>query len=401
MSSQNQLHRVFNLKVLLVLSLGHLITDIYQSALPTLLPFLKAKLSLTYAMTGLIMLISNLTSSVIQPLFGYMSDRGEKTLLLPIGCLTAAIGLSLVSVPGTYYGVLALVIVSGLGIALYHPEGYKTASFFTGDKPAGGMSVFSVGGNLGFALGPIIVVHLVNGLGLEYLPVMAVFAFLFVPVVILMWSQITAPKTAFSVTSTAASAINRGVYISLFMVIAIVVLRSWTQFGLLTFLPFYYMDVLHGDSTHAGQLVSAFLLGGVLGTLGGSVLADRMGHNLYLVLSMIASTLCFPLIFVVNGVMLYVVLTILGIVLISTFTVTIVIAQKLLPRNTGVASGLMVGFAIGTGGLGATLLGLLADRYGVLFAVQSIMLFPFLGIIMSLVFMITRRRYPSHAARII
>src|SRR4030042_763083 len=105
----------FNLKVLLVLSFGHLATDICQSALPAILPFLKEKLLLSYAMAGVIMLASNVTSSVIQPLFGYLSDRKEQAFLLPLGCLCAGLGLSLLAIPDHYALVLFLVIVSGLG----------------------------------------------------------------------------------------------------------------------------------------------------------------------------------------------------------------------------------------------------------------------------------------------
>ena len=158
---------MFNLKVLVLLSLGHLSTDIYQGALPAILPFLKAKLSLSYSMAGIIMLASNFTSSVIQPLFGFISDREEKPLLLPLGCIVAGIGISLLSLPSSYLTVLALVMVSGLGVASYHPEGFKTAYHFTGQKAATGMSIFSVGGNLGFALGPVFSIYLIKHFGLS------------------------------------------------------------------------------------------------------------------------------------------------------------------------------------------------------------------------------------------
>lgn len=164
--------RKFDIKVLVLLSLGHLSTDIYQGALPAILPFLKAKLSLSYALAGLVMLASNLTSSVIQPLFGYISDKEEKPFLLPLGCLVAGIGFSLLSIPSSYPLILALVVVSGLGIASYHPEGFKTAYYFTGQRAATGMSVFSVGGNLGFALGPVFSIYLITHFGLASLPAM-------------------------------------------------------------------------------------------------------------------------------------------------------------------------------------------------------------------------------------
>lgn len=376
--------RAFNLKILLILSLGHCITDIYQGALPAILPFLKAKLSLSYTLTGVIMMTANLTSSIIQPLFGHFSDQKEKAILLPLGCLCAGLGLSFVSLPGHYAGVLLLVIISGLGVAAYHPEGYKTAYFFTGERLATGMSVFSVGGNLGFALGPIISIAIVTSFGLDYLPVMVVLSLVFLALLLYSWKSLAAAKPLSVTKKTGGEAPTRAAYIALFLSISVVVMRSWTQIGLMTYIPFYYIDILKGEPIYAGTLVSVFLLGGVLGTLGGSVLADRWGHKRYLILSMLVTSILLPSIFVARGILLFVALGAVGTVLISSFTVTVVMAQQILPRNLGIASGLMVGFAIGTGGLGVTILGAVADHFGVPTALHAIMLLPIAGFLLSL-----------------
>jgi len=384
MNSDSSRENKFNLKILLILSLGHLVTDIYQGSLPALLPLLKERLLLSYAMTGVIMMAANLTSSVVQPLFGYLSDRKEKVFLLPLGCLCAGIGLSLVGVPDHYTIVLFLVIVSGLGVAAFHPEGYKTANFFTGDKMATGMSVFSVGGNLGFALGPIISLSVVTWLGFDYLPVMAVFSLVFICLLAHQWGAISVGQQATAQKARGAEPVKRGVYFSLFLIIATVIMRSWTQIGLMTYIPFYYIDVLKGEPLYAGKLVSVFLLGGVAGTIGGSIIADRVGHKPYLIASLLFSSIVFPVILMAKGLMLFIALGFLGMVLISSFTVTIVMAQQLLPHNLGIASGLMVGFAIGTGGIGVTILGIIADHFGVLTALESIWLLPVAGLLLSL-----------------
>ncbi len=382
--------RKFNLKVLLLLSLGHLITDIYQGALPAILPFLKAKLGLTYTTAGIILVASNLTSSVIQPLFGFLSDKKEKALFLPLGCLCAGIGFSLLSMPSHYVGILILVLVSGLGIASYHPEGYKTAYYFTGDRMVTGMSIFSVGGNLGVALGPIISLYIITHLGFSFLPLMLVFSILFTALVLYSWKALTIPKIGPVENKKDHSATAKGAYVSLFMITATVITRSWTQIGIVTYIPFYYIDYLKENPLYAGKLISVFLLGGVLGTLAGSPLADRWGHKLYLTLSLLLTSLILPLILVVKGGMLFLVLGLAGMILISSFTVTIVMAQQLLPQNLGIASGLMVGFAIGTGGIGVTILGVVADHFGVPFALRTIMVLPIAGLILSMAL-----RYPS------
>jgi MFS transporter, FSR family, fosmidomycin resistance protein len=389
MSSDPQRANSFNLKILLVLSFGHLATDICQGALPAILPFLKAKLLLSYAMTGAIMLASNLTSSVIQPLFGYLSDKRKKAFLLPLGCLTAGLGLSLLHMPDHYECVLLLVMVSGLGVASYHPEGFKTARLFTGDKMATGLSVFTVGGNMGFALGPIVALFIVTHLGLNYLPLMLIFSLIFISLLLWTWTSLSHARPVAASKGIASNGASRAAYRSVGLIVATVIMRSWTHFGLMTYIPFYFIDYQKGDPLYAGTLVSSFLVGGAVGTLAGAPLADRWGYKRYLILSLALTTALFPLIFVVQGIALFVVLAAVGMTLISSFTVTIVMAQELLPGNLGIASGLMVGFAIGTGGFGVTVLGIVADHFGVPMALKSIMLLPLAGLLISLLI-----RYP-------
>ncbi|MDP2971558.1 MAG: MFS transporter, partial [Deltaproteobacteria bacterium] len=138
-----------NKKALGLLSAAHFVTDLNQGALPALLPFFKEALNLSYTMAGTILLSANLTSSIIQPVFGHLSDRKPIGWLLPLAPLIACLGISASGFSSHYFLLLTCVIVSGIGIAIFHPEGFKTAHFFTGEKRATGMSIFAVGGNLG------------------------------------------------------------------------------------------------------------------------------------------------------------------------------------------------------------------------------------------------------------
>jgi MFS transporter, FSR family, fosmidomycin resistance protein len=238
----------FNLKILLILSFGHLATDIYQGALPAILPFLKTKLSLSYTTAGVVLMAANFTSSILQPVFGHFSDKKEKILLLPLGVLAAGLGLSLASLPDSYGGLLLMVIMSGLGVAAFHPEGFKTASFFTGEKAATGMSVFAVGGNLGLALGPLFSLAIITYLGFGGLPLMLVFALLFQVLLFFNWGYIRSAKPPLSVKKAQVAAkAPPGAYLALFLVIATVVMRSWTQLGIMTYIPFYFIEHLQGD----------------------------------------------------------------------------------------------------------------------------------------------------------
>jgi MFS transporter, FSR family, fosmidomycin resistance protein len=375
----------FNLKILLMLSLGHCITDLYQGSLPVILPFLKAKLDLSYTTAGLILIFSNLSSSIVQPIFGYFSDRKAKPWLLPAGCLCAGLGFSLLALTSNYAVLLMFVLLSGLGVAAYHPEGFKTVSFFTGRRPAAAMSIFSVGGNLGFALAPILSLFILKHYGLDYLPVMAIITLAFLPVLFVFWKQIsTAGKSDASLKKKTAAAAPKGAHAAFAILVSAVVMRAWTQFGLITYVPFYYIDYLKDDPLYAGQLLTVFLVSGVIGTLIGGQFADRIGHKRTLVASMGISSVILPFIFVTDGFTLVAVFALLGFFLVASFSVTMVISQRLMPNNVGMASGLTAGFAIGTGGAGVTVLGVIADIYGVPAAIECIMIFPVIGFFLSL-----------------
>ena len=136
-----------NYRLLGLLALGHLVIDTNQGSLPALLPYLKAVLGLTYTATGVIVLMSNVTSSLIQPLFGFLADKTSRRWLLPLSVFLSSVGIALSGVAPSYYVLLALVMVSGFGVAAYHPEGYRTATQVAGERKATGVSIFSTGGN--------------------------------------------------------------------------------------------------------------------------------------------------------------------------------------------------------------------------------------------------------------
>lgn len=370
-------------KALSLLSLGHMVTDINQGALPVLLPFVKEALHISYTKSGLILLLANLTSSIIQPAFGHVSDRYPQGWFLPGGIFLASIAFSLTGFAWNYEVLVLLVILSGLGIASYHPEGYRTAHFFTGRRKATGMALFSVGGNLGFSLGPLMVTYVVTywglkGTGLFSIPgIVTVILFLFS----LKWLTSPIRSSALGQGGQVKCRSLSGSGLGLVMLILAVTMRSWIQVGLMTYIPFYYINYLKGDAIYAGQLVFIFLMAGAVGTLVGGPLADRWGHKNFLLISMAVT---FPLIvgfLKASGWPIAIFLALAGFVSVTSFSVTVVMAQEMLPQNIGVASGLMVGFAIGTGGIGVTLLGYIADLWGVPVALNAIGLMPLVGLL--------------------
>ena len=396
MTTDSLRQNTINLKMLLVLSFGHFATDLCQSALPAILPILMAKLALSYTMAGVIVLVSNITSSIIQPIFGYISDQKEKPLLLPLGCLAAGLGLSLLAIPDNYEAVLFLTIFSGLGVASYHPEGFKTARSFTGDNVATGLSVFTVGGNVGLALGPLAVTSIVTYFRFEYLPLMLVFSLVFLVLLAVNRRSLSVARNKSVQTGTPGIRPSKAEYISLGLIIAVVIMRSCTAFGLMAYIPMNYYE--KGVPLYAGTMVSVFLLGGSAGTLLGSPMADRWGYKRFLIFSMALTSALFPLIFMTHGFAQFVALAAVGMALISSFTVTVAMGQNLLPNNLGIASGLMAGFAIGTGGVGVTILGVVADHFGAPMALKSIMLFPLVGLLVSCFIPYPARRKESPEA---
>ena len=371
-----------NRKALAILSAAHLVTDINQGALPALLPIFKEALNLSYTMAGVIFLSANLTSSIIQPAFGHLSDRRPMGWFLPLTPMIACLGLSLTGLVSSYPLLLISVMITGIGIASFHPEGFKTAYYFTGEKKATGMSIFAVGGNLGLAIGPALALAVVTSVGLKGISCILLLGILMTVILFFNMSMLATPvKSAHREAKGVKVPLSKDQIVTFSLLVAIATIRAWIQFGLATYIPFYYINYLKGDPLYAGKLVSTFLMAGVLGTLIGAPLADRWGHKRLLLTTLILS---FPLLLLFyyvlfhygSGLMAFILLGASGMVLISTFALTTVMGQALLPQNLGMASGMMVGFTISAGGLGVTLLGTIADAWGVPVAIKAIFALP-------------------------
>ena len=359
-----------------LLSLGHLVIDLMQGALPALLPSLKSAHGLSYAATGVIVLASTLTSSIIQPLFGYLADQSARRWMLPTSVVLTGAGFSLLGVAPGYPAVLALVLAMGFGVAAYHPEAYKTATSVAGERRATALSWFTLGGNAGIALGPPVMALLVAMYGIGGT------VGLLVPTVVVAAALVVAlPRLsdAGARAGAAARATRDGANQprAMALLVLVVTLRSWTTLGFTTFVPFYYVDVLHADPGIIGTVLFVYLGAGALGTVVVGPLADRWGTRPFMVWSLLAVTPLFALFLNVSGPLAFVVLALLGGTLVSTFTVAVVLGQQYLPRNAGMASGLIVGLATGTGGLGVTLLGWVADTHGLMSALWISALMPF------------------------
>jgi MFS transporter, FSR family, fosmidomycin resistance protein len=367
-------------KAMTALSGGHLGVDFASGAVPALIPFFVVEYDLSYTLTAALMLAATVSSSLVQPLFGLWSDRRGALWLLPAGVALAAVGTGLAAVAPSYVLVLSLIFVAGLGIAAYHPEGAKFAAFASGRRKASGMSLFNIGGNAGYALGPIVVTPLVLWLGLAggvvaVLPVLLVALALVraLPYLATLNPAPDAPRPLAGSDRVGAMC----------LLVGVIVLRSVAWFGLLTFVPLWIVS--QGDSEAAGNReLSLMLVAGAVGTLLLGPLADRIGLRRTLVLTQAALA---PLILVfveAGGIAGSVALMLVGVCVVGTFGVTMVLSQLYLPRHVGMASGLSVGLAIGVGGVAAVALGAIADAVDLKTALYVCAAAPLLGVAFSL-----------------
>jgi len=372
----------------------HLFTDIAQGSIPALLPFLIARDHITIAAASALVLAATISSSVIQPAFGYVSDRLSLPWLMPLGPALGGLGIAYVGFAPNYALTFAAVLLSGLGVAAFHPEGSRFANYVSGERRASGMSLFSVGGNVGFALGPVVVTPLVIAFGLHGT------AFILIPTWLMaavMVHELPRLKTFRKdlVGGRVQTGDHHEAWGPFAILAAVIAVRSFVYFGMVTFIPLYYDHVLHTSKALGSVALSAMLFGGAVGTLTGGPLADRFGRRNVLIGSMLVIP---PLVvgFLLSGPIVAVGFAALaGAATIATFAVTIVMGQEYLPGRLGVSAGVTIGLSIGLGGVGAPLLGLLADAQGLTAVFEAVAVLPFLALALTLAL---PRRTPREAA---
>ena len=374
------------------LSAGHFATDFSNGALPALLPFLVVRFDLSYTEVGTLMLVSALASSIVQPLFGVWSDRRGAVWLLPAGVALAGVGMALAAASSSYWACLGFVTISGLGTAAYHPEGSKFAAYVSGARRASGMSLFSIGGNLGVALGALSTAPLLLGFGRPGGLLIAVPALV---VTGLLLAAMPYLKSFAPEGGTARAAAGEDRPGALALLLGVVALRSVGWFGLLTFVPLWAVS-LGKSETYGNSLLSLMLLAGGVGSLAAGPLADRLGRRPVLLVSVVATPPLILLFVVAGGLVGAVALALVGVCVVGTFGLTAVMSQEYLPSRIGLASGISIGFSIGLGGIAALALGALADRVDLETAMYACAGIPALAIVLA--FLLPSPRAPRRLA---
>jgi FSR family fosmidomycin resistance protein-like MFS transporter len=349
-----------------LLTLGHICTDISQGALPAMLPFLILHHGLSYAAAAALVLASSIISSVVQPLFGWLGDRADRPWFMSVGILMAACGIALIGFVDSYWLMFASASVCGIGVALFHPEGGKLANIVAGSEKGTGIANFSVGGNIGFALGPVIATFALTTFGMHGTALFLVPAVL---MALLLLSQ-TRAYTAFGTQEMARRAATgqdgaRDDWPGFVKLTSVNFLRSIVGTGLMVFIPLYWVAVLGQPRELAAIMLTFYSAAGALATFFGGRIADRIGFKRMIVLSFCTTA---PLLAIfaltTNLVAATALIILISLGLSVAYSPIVALGQSYLPNRLGLASGISLGVVVSVGGMASPVIGVVGDHFG-------------------------------------
>jgi FSR family fosmidomycin resistance protein-like MFS transporter len=340
--------------------------------LPAILPLLIANNGYTYLAAGLLVTAYNVTSSFTQPVVGWLSDTRGFSVSISISLLVSAIFVALMGIAQDYYYLIMIfAIIAALGHACFHPTALSLVSRLCQQENRGRItSFFVVGGNLGYAIGPVLAGVLVFWLGLPGL------LFLIFPAIFMVFAlrYLLPGGVAGAQASHARQEVKKeaGQSKKPFVILMIAsVLRAWSVFAAITFLPMYLVTLGYTLMT-ASIIMTLMLLSGVAGQVMGGYISDWIGRKEFMILGFAAAIPFFYLFFLTSGIISIIAVLLFGFFLWSTFAVAVAMSHELLPQNVGFASGMMLGLAIGFGGLGVAVNGMIADHYSLAAALATI-----------------------------
>ncbi|MFA4825273.1 MAG: MFS transporter [Methanoregula sp.] len=348
-----------------------MVTDIYMPVLPAILPLLILNNGYSYFTAGLLITAYNVTSSFTQPVIGWLSDTKGLTINISISLLISAVFVALMGIAHNYYLIMLFAILAALGHACFHPAALSMVSRLCTSENRGRLtSYFVVGGNFGYAIGPVLAGALVWWLGLPGL------LLLVLPAIVMAFAlkyilpggitKACPPKAAPG--DTPHTVTSKKPFIIL-MIASI--LRAWAIFAAITFLPMYLVTQGY-DLVMASMVVTLMLLAGVAGQVAGGHFSDRYGRKEFMIFGLALSIPPFCVFMLTGGILSIMGLILFGFFLWSTFAVAVAMSHELLPGNVGLASGIMLGLAIGFGGLGVAVNGIIADHYSLAAALGTI-----------------------------
>ena len=373
------------LAILLAVSVSHLLNDTIQSLLSAIYPVLKDSFALSFAQIGLITFVFQITASLLQPLVGTITDRRPMPFSLPIGMGASLAGILLLAYAPSFGVLLLAAALVGMGSSVFHPEAARVARLASGGRYGLAQSIFQVGGNLGAAIGPLLAAVIVAPHGQRHI---AWFSIVALAAMIVLWNVGSWYKRNFLTGTRRARAVRPGpalsharVVASLAVLGALVFSKFFYMASMSSYFTFYVIDRFQVSVQTSQILLFVFLFSVATGTLIGGPIGDRIGRK-YVIWVSILGVLPFTLLLPHVGLAATVVLSVvIGVGLASAFPAIIVYAQELVPGRIGLVSGIFFGLAFGMGGLGAAVLGVLADHTSIYFVYQVCAFLPAIGLL--------------------
>jgi FSR family fosmidomycin resistance protein-like MFS transporter len=372
--------------VLAAISLSHLLNDTIQSLIPAIYPILKSSFALTFGQVGLLTLTLQITASLLQPLVGFYTDRKPQPYSLVFGMGFSLVGLLLLSIAPTFGVLIVAAALMGIGSSVFHPESSRVARMASGGRHGFAQSFFQVGGNLGSSFGPLLGAFLVAPRGQSSIAWCSLIA---LAAMMLLWRvggwYKAQQRLRSAVPHAASAAVARLAPRRIAWILAILGLLIFSKYfylaGLSSYYTFFLISKFHVSVRTAQIDLFIFLAAVAAGTIIGGPIGDRIGPK-YVIWGSILGVLPFTLALPYANLFWTPVLTvIIGLVLASAFSAILVYAQELMPGRVGLISGIFFGFAFGMGGLGAAVLGQVADRIGIEAVYRIIAFLPLLGIL--------------------
>ena len=372
------------MKIIAACALAHLINDLIQAVLPSIYPMLKANYGLSFTQVGLITLTFQITASLLQPWIGFHTDRYPKPYLLPAGMVCTLVGVLMLSMVGSFEMILLASALIGIGSSTFHPETSRVARLASGGRFGLAQSSFQVGGNAGSALGPLLAAAIVIPFGQGHVAWFALFALCAIGVLygLSRWYRSHLNTYAAKRGRQASHGLSRGRITGALVVLALLVFSKYFYMASFTSYYTFYLIEKFDLSVASSQLHLFLFLGAVAaGTFFGGPIGDRIGRKAVIWFSILGAapfTLMLPYVDLFWTTVLSVVI---GFVLASAFSAIVVYAQELLPGNVGMVAGVFFGLMFGFGGIGAALLGQLADAHGIEFVYTLCSYLPLLGVL--------------------
>jgi FSR family fosmidomycin resistance protein-like MFS transporter len=384
--------------VLGAISFSHFLNDMMQSLILSIYPLLKGEFRLSFAQIGMITLTYQVCASLLQPIIGVYTDRHPKPYSLSLGMCFTLVGMLTLAWAPDYLTVLGAAALIGAGSAIFHPESSRIARLASGGRHGLAQSIFQVGGNAGSAVGPLLAAWIIIPHGQTSLAWFAIAAVLAIAVLARVGSwykrhHLERSSAAQHQNAAVSPLSKRRVAWSIAVLIVLIFSKYFYVASISSYFVFFLIEKFHVSVRNAQVHLFVFLLAMALGTLFGGPLGDRIGRKRVIWVSILGIA-PFSLMLPYVDLMWVGVLTFLiGLILSSAFSAIVVFAQELLPRNVGAVSGLFFGFAFGFGGIGAAVLGGLADRHGIEFVYRICAYLPLLGMVAAFLPPIEHRKH--------